>query len=295
MRSISDRLTEKTPVVLDGGMGTELFRRGVETRLPCWSAQALLHQPDLVGKIHEDYIKAGAEIITTNTFRTSFRSLNKEGHGQAAKNMTEFAVQLAKQARENSAQTQVWIAGSVAPLEDCYEPELMPDAPMAVKEHAQMVEWLATSGVDLLLIETMNSIAEAAAAAQSAAETGLPFFVSWTCGNSGRILNGESLEDGINALIPYSPSAFLVNCTPTAYVKVALRRLLKAAGSIPVGAYGNIGNPEPVFGWQFVEDLNPAAYAEYAMDWIQSGAKIVGGCCGTSPDYILEIKKRLTA
>src|SRR5262245_16744949 len=103
-------------------MGTELFRRGVKTKLPCWSAHALLHQPDLVREIHEDYIRAGAEIITTNTFRTSYRSLNKEGYGQRSEEMTKLAVHLAKEARSNSAHSSVWIAGSVAPLEDCYEP-----------------------------------------------------------------------------------------------------------------------------------------------------------------------------
>ena len=293
MKSIVDRLNEKAPIILDGAMGTELFRRGVETRLPSWSAHALLHQPDLVREIHEDYINAGAEIITTNTFRTSFRSLNKVGQGHLSKNMTELAVSLAKEARKNAAQTDVWIAGSVAPLEDCYEPELMPDMTTAAKEHSQMIELLAGSGVDLLLIETMNSIEEAAAAAQSAATTGLPFFVSWVCGTDGNILNGHSLQRGMDVLMAYHPSAFLVNCTPTIHLKAALSQLLKAPGTLPVGAYGNIGKPEPVFGWEFTNELDAAAYSEYAADWIRAGAKIVGGCCGTSPDYIRSIKKQV--
>lgn len=292
MKSIVDRLAEKAPIILDGAMGTELFRRGTETKLPFWSAHALLHQPDLVRQIHEDYINAGAEIITTNTFRTSFRSLNKGGQGHLAKKMTELAVRLAMEARTNAARADVWIAGSVAPLEDCYEPELMPDMPTAAKEHAQMIEWLAGSGVDLLLIETMNSIEEATAAAQSAAATGLPFFVSWVCGTDGNILNGHSLQKGMDVLMAYHPSAFLVNCTPTAHVKAALSQLLEGSGTVPVGAYGNIGKPEPVFGWQFTNELDAAAYSEHAADWIRAGAKIVGGCCGTSPDYIRSIKKQ---
>jgi homocysteine S-methyltransferase len=291
LKTILERLEEKTPIILDGAMGTELFRRGVKTKLPTWSAHALLHQPDLVREIHEDYIRAGAEIITTNTFRTSFRSLSKEGYGPVAKEMTNLAVRLSKQARENIAQSPVWIAGSVAPLEDCYEPELVPDMDTAAKEHAQMIEWLCTSGVDLILIETMNSIDEAVAAAQSASRSGLPFFVSWTCTNNGTILSGQSLKEAIHALLPYHPSAFLVNCTATIHLNESLSQLLKSAGSIPVGAYGNIGKSEPVFGWELSNELDAEAYSRYALDWVRAGARIVGGCCGTSPDYIQSIKK----
>ena len=97
MKSISQRLSEQAVVLLDGAMGTELFRRGVSTRLPIWSAQALIENPQMVRQIHEDYIHAGAEIITTNTFRTTTRALNKKGLGSRAKELTELAVSLAKQ------------------------------------------------------------------------------------------------------------------------------------------------------------------------------------------------------
>jgi S-methylmethionine-dependent homocysteine/selenocysteine methylase len=295
LKSVQARLSEEAPIILDGAMGTELFRRGVKTKLPSWSAHALVHQPELVREIHEDYIRAGAEIITTNTFRTSYRSLNKECYGSRAKELTELAVTLAKEARSNSVQSPVWIAGSVAPLEDCYEPELVPDMRTAAKEHAQMIDWLTNSGVDLILIETMNSIEEALVAAESAAQTGLPFFVSWTCTNNGTILGGQSLEEGVRALLPYHPSAFLVNCTPAVHLEASLSRLLKSVGTIPVGAYANIGKPEPVFGWEFTDELDAEGYSRLALNWISAGAKIVGGCCGTSPDYIRSIIQRLKA
>ena len=292
MKSIVDRLNEKTPVLLDGAMGTELFRRGVETRLPSWSAHALLHQPELVQRVHEDYIRAGAEILTTNTFRTSFRSLNQAGLGHQSKAMTDLAVQLAKQAREESALTgSVWIAGSVAPLEDCYEPQRMPDSSTTLREHAEMIDRLCNAGVDLLLIETMNSIEEAALAAECAAATGIPFFVSWVCGSDGNILNGESIALGVRTLQQYHPSAFLVNCTPTIHLSTALSILIESVDGIPAGAYGNIGKPEPVFGWEFTNEIDPDSYFHFARSWIASGARIVGGCCGTTPDHIHALAK----
>lgn len=294
MKSIVERLNEKTPVILDGAIGTELFRRGVETRLPCWSAHALLHRPELVQRVHEDYVRVGAEILTTNTFRTSFRSLNKSGFGHLSKQMTNLAVRLAMQAREECASTDaVWIAGSVAPLEDCYEPQLMPDSTTTAKEHAEMIDRLCNAGVDLLLIETMNSIEEAAAAAECAAKTGTPFFVSWVCGSDGKILNGESLASGVRILQQYHPSAFLVNCTPTIYLGKALTVLIESADGIPAGAYGNIGKSEPVFGWEFTNEIDPDDYSNFAREWFESGAKIIGGCCGTTPDHIRALRTRI--
>ena len=275
-------------------MGTELFRRGVETRLPCWSAHALLHQPELVRRVHEDYLRAGAEILTTNTFRTSYRSLNKAGFGHLSKQMTDLAVRLAKQAREAATTDAVWIAGSVAPLEDCYEPQLRPDRTVAVKEHSEMIDRLCNAGVDLLLIETMNSIEEAAAAAECAASTGVPFFVSWVCGSDGNILNGESLALGVRILQGCHPSAFLVNCTPPGCLSQSLSVLIESADGIPAGAYANIGKAEPVFGWEFTNEIDPGGYSIFANNWIVSGARIVGGCCGTTPDHIRALCAKLT-
>jgi S-methylmethionine-dependent homocysteine/selenocysteine methylase len=289
-KSLLDRLIEEPVLLLDGGMGTELFRRGVKTRLPSWSAHALIENPKIVCEVHEDYIRAGSEIITANTFRTTSRALGKEGFSHRAKELTYLAVNLAKQARDKYADKPVWIAGSVAPLEDCYEPNLTPDSETAFREHSEFITWLVEAGVDLILIETMNTIQEAVAAAHAAEAFGLPIFVSWTCGPDGNILNGESWKDAILSLEPYKPSAFLVNCTPSKSILSALRKMRKAS-AVPIGAYANIGKPEPVYGWEFIDELNPSAYAQATHEWICEGAKIVGGCCGTTPEHISALKK----
>jgi homocysteine S-methyltransferase len=288
MRSITNRLAEKKVLLLDGAMGTELKRRGIDTRLPIWSAHALIQNPEMVQTIHQDYIRADAEIITTNTFRTTTRALRKKGFGQRAKELTYLAVDLAKQARDHVADRPVWIAGSVAPLEDCYEPHLMPDTETAFREHTELVQWLVDAGVDFILIETMNTIQEALAAARAATNSKIPFFVSWTCTSDGRILNGESIQDAIRSLEAYKPAAFLVNCTPSEYIGFALRKMNEIS-KVPIGAYANIGKAEPVSGWEFTHELDPVAYAKQALSWVELGAKIVGGCCGTTPEHILAL------
>jgi S-methylmethionine-dependent homocysteine/selenocysteine methylase len=289
--SIVERLAENAIVLLDGAMGTEIFRRGVDTRLPIWSAQALIENPEVVREIHTDYIQAGAEIITTNTFRTTSRALAKKDLATRAKELTFLAVNLAKDARDQSAATDVWIAGSVAPLEDCYEPELMPDSETAFREHSELISWLVDAGVNFILIETMNTIQETIAAARAAKTHQLPIFISWTCGADGKILSGENIDDAVKALEPYEPAAFLVNCTPSKNVPSALRKI-RSATNKPIGAYANIGKAEPIFGWEFTHQLNISHYADEAEIWIAEGAKIVGGCCGTTPEYIAELKRR---
>lgn len=293
MKSIIERLDEKPVLILDGAMGTELFRRGIHTRLPIWSAQALIENPELVREIHMDYIRAGAEIITTNTFRTTTRALGKKGLGNRAKELTLLAVNLAKQARDQSADKAVWIAGSVAPLEDCYEPDLIPDSETAFREHDELIASLVKGGVDLILIETMNTIQEAVAAARAAQEHQLPIFISWTCGSDGKILSGEHIDEAIKQLEPYDPAAFLVNCTPSKDIPSALRKMRNTTKT-PIGAYANVGKAEPIFGWEFTRELDASSYADEAEIWIQEGAKIVGGCCGTTPEHIAELKRRFT-
>jgi methionine synthase I (cobalamin-dependent) len=173
----------------------------------------------------------------------------------------------------------------VAPLEDCYEPGLIPDLETAFREHREFIAWLVDAGVDLILIETMNTIEEAAAAAHAAELSGLPIFVSWTCSTDGKILNGQNIQDGIRSLEQYKPEAFLVNCTPPQNIAPALQKM-REVSKVPIGAYANIGKPEPVFGWEFTHELDANAYANAARDWIQIGAKIIGGCCGTTPEHI---------
>ncbi len=122
-------LAKKRPLILDGAMGTELQRRGANTLLPLWSAEALVLSPALVRQIHEEYIRAGADIITANTFRTTRRTFVRTGLPDRSQRLTTTALSLARQAREAFRDRDILVAGSIAPLEDCYRPELVPPQP----------------------------------------------------------------------------------------------------------------------------------------------------------------------
>src|SRR5512139_2644302 len=128
------RLTTGFALLLDGAAGTELQRRGVDTTLPLWSARALIEAPEVLRAIHKDYLAAGADIITTNTFRTHRRTLTRAGVGERARELTSLAVQIARDAA-GRVDRQIFVAGSMAPLEDCYSPQLVPAADELQVEH----------------------------------------------------------------------------------------------------------------------------------------------------------------
>lgn len=288
------RLTRGEIVLLDGALGTELERRGVSTRLPLWSGQALLDAPDRVRSIHMEYARAGADVLTAATFRTTPRTLGKLGLEAEADRLTTLAVALAREAVDEAATNREhWIAGSIAPLEDCYRPDLAPAPDVAEREHADQAERLRRAGVDLILLETMNSVVEAVAAARGAKRCGLPFWVSFIAGGPGAILSGEPLEAAVDAVQAEGPDAILVNCTPLDQLDSCLRILARST-RLPRGCYPNLGSPDLAGGaWRFDEGQTPERFAAAAADWLRTGVQIIGGCCGTGPAHIASLRASL--
>ncbi len=287
-------LSQPSKLILDGATGTELNRRGVDTGLPLWSANALLTDRDskILQQIHEDYLRAGADIITTNTFRTHRRALAPSGNASRALELTSRAVTIARGAIINSkSEASKFIAGSISTLEDCYRPDLVPSDEELRAEHAERIDHLAQCGVDLILIETINTIREAAVMAKLAVATGLPLVVSFVCNREGRILSGETLTEAANQLLPLDVSALGVNCGPTADLVKPLAELRQACGAaFPLIAYGNIGYADDEVGWINTDSEDPKNYCEHAAHW---DVKIVGGCCGTTPEHIRQLKLAL--
>jgi S-methylmethionine-dependent homocysteine/selenocysteine methylase len=284
-----ERLRSGPPLLLDAAMGTELQRRDADTTTPLWSARALLRDPELVWTIHGDEAASGAEILTANTFRTHARTLAKEGMGERAAELSALAIRLAHQAASLRGR-EIFVAGSLSPLEDCYRPDLAPETESLEREHASQARFLAEAGVDLILAETHNSIREARAAALAASATGLPFAVSLVTDGKGRLLSGEPIADAaaeLMALAPWSPDALGINCVPAASLSVdfAVLAASTSGSGVPLAAYGNLGLPAEGPGWAFTDALEPDAYAEVARGWIERGARIVGGCCGTTPAH----------
>ena len=213
--SLATRLAGRDLLVLDGATGTELERRGAAAALPLWSARALIEAPELVAAIHRDYVDAGADVITANTFRTQRRTLERGGAGERAEELTRSAVEIARRAaREGATDREVFVVGSVPPLEDCFRPDLVPTEHELAREHAEHAEHLAAAGVDGILIETMNTGREALAALRAARATGLPSLVSFVCWEGAQLLSDESLQSTLDRIASARPDAVLVNACP---------------------------------------------------------------------------------
>lgn len=286
--SLLARMRGAGPVLLDGATGTELERRGLPSALPLWSSHALLDAPEAIAQIHAEYVDAGAEIITANTFRTQSRVLAKLAAAEGrARELTQRAVSLAREAADRRP-GEVWVAGSAPPLEDCYRPDWAPDAKSLDIEHREHAVQLAEAGVDLILVETMNNIAESVSAARAAALTRLPFFISFICGSDGRLLSGERLGDALAAVRATGPAVVLVNCLPPSAVAPCLAPL--AASGFAFGIYANLGAPYANSPARRREDCDPEDFAERARGWVAAGARVLGGCCGTTPEHIRALR-----
>ncbi len=295
---LADFLKKGGKLLLDGGVGTEIQRRGVETPIPLWSASALLNNPDIVYQIHSDYISSGARVIKSNTFRTTKRVFKKSKIKDQSKELTALAVKLAQQAIDDSTTNgTVFLGGVVAPLEDCYSPELIPDENEIIEEHGEHIANLKNSGVDFIALETFNSITEAKLALQVAAELNMPTWVSFVCTDNETLLSGEKIADAVKVIEELNPFAVLLNCMPPEKITGALKEL-KLCTSLPVGIYGNgMGKPHNETGWAYEENisLSGAKYAMYGKEWEKIGAQLIGGCCGTTPEYIRQLRDVLSA
>ncbi len=271
---------------LAGATGTEILRRGFPTKLPLWSAQVLFDKPELLNEIYLDYIKAGADIITTNTFRTQRRTLAKAKLEAETEHINRLAVDIAVNARKKaSINRSIYIAGCMTTLEDCYRPDLIPDIDVLKKEHTEQAKLLASAPIDFFLLETFNSVTEAIIAAEAVHATGKPLIVSFTTNKDGDILNGDKWDEAIKQIKPFSPLAILVNCVPGVIATKALKKI-KNSTDLPHGAYGNgEGSADNKNGWRFNKTDEIISYLKHCQNWIDLDSTIIGGCCGTNPEY----------
>jgi methionine synthase I (cobalamin-dependent) len=228
-------------------------------------------------------------VITANTFRTHVRRLAQSGNGHRALELTRCAVEIARAAIAETLGDQArFVAGSISTLEDCYSPALVPPDDECRAEHSERVHHLIECGVDLLLLETFNTIREALIAAKLATISGTPVMVSFVCNLEGRILSGETLTEAADQLLPLGVVALGVNCGPTPSLAAPLAELRVVCGpDFPLIAYGNIGYPDDQIGWVNTDAEDPVVYCQHAAHW---PAKIVGGCCGTTPAHISQLK-----
>ncbi|MEU2613201.1 homocysteine S-methyltransferase family protein [Micromonospora sp. NPDC007271] len=284
-------------LLLDGGLATELQRAGWPMAAPWWTSDALRTEGGrrAVRRIHERYVAAGADVVTANTFRCNPRAMRAaDVTPEHLRRLIRAAVGLARAAVGERA----LVAASLAPAADCYRPDLVPGDDDLRREHGWTARELAAAGSDLVLAETMNSVREAVIAVEAALATGRPVWVSLVCAGGPRLLSGEPLGAAVRVLWEHGASAVLVNCTTLDDTESCLEVMSRAAWR-PFGAYPNIENrfaiPKRSDVNQFIPaGIGPAAFARRLATWrTRYGLDVLGGCCGTSPEHLSALRRRL--
>ncbi|MDR5899056.1 homocysteine S-methyltransferase family protein [Halomonas vilamensis] len=289
---------KESVVLLDGGMGQELRKRSNRPVTPLWSAQVMLDEPHLVVAAHRDYIEAGAQVIKLNNYSATPQRLARDGDPAMFEALHAAALKAAHQGRQESGR-EVRIAGCLPPLVASYHPDSVPDEATCQRDYRRLVAE-QQGGVELFLCETMSLAREALAATQAAVESQLPVWVAFSVDdNDGtRLRSGESLAFAAQTVVDAGAQAVLVNCSVPEAVTTAMREL--SGLGVPFGGYANgftsVGPLQPggtVDKLTSRQDLDPAAYAEIALGWVEQGAILVGGCCEVGPAHIAALAKRL--
>jgi homocysteine S-methyltransferase len=282
----NDKLRAGRVLLLDGGTGSELRRRGFALDADVWSALAPLTHYELLRAIHADYIEAGADVITTSTFATSRFVLDAAGHAGDFAAINSRAIAAARDARDAS-ELEVAIAGSLSCLPPRFDPAAYPDARTESAAYRELAATLADGGVDLIALEMLEDVEHAARACEAALATGLPVWLGVSCRTraDGTLATFDSPStnfiDVLDALLPFAPAAVNVMHTPLSAIAPALRAV-RARFVGTIGAYPELETE--------AAPVRPDPLAALARDWIADGARIVGGCCDVTPAHVRALR-----
>jgi S-methylmethionine-dependent homocysteine/selenocysteine methylase len=293
--------------ILDGGMSRELVRMGAELRQPEWSALALMECPEIVRRVHEEFIAAGADVITTNSYALVPFHIGEERFQAKGRRLISLAGRLAREAASAEGHRRVRVAGSLPPIFGSYEPQRF--QPDRVQDYlAVLVEELLPF-VDVFLGETLSLIAEAEAVERAVAATKKPFWISFTLqdepGAETRppaLRSGESVADAARWIANSTASAVLFNCSRPEVMRPAVAVtadiLARSGRAVEIGVYANAFTTEEDGAANETlhairDDLSGGRYAAFACDWAESGATMIGGCCGVGSAHIHELRRRL--
>ena len=298
-------MSERPLIILDGGMGRELQRRGAPFRQPEWSALALTEAPEAVMAVHRAYIEAGASVITSNSYAVVPFHIGEQRFAEEGEALAASAGQLARTAADAGAQ-QVRVAGSLPPLFGSYRPDLY--TPERVDEVLAPLLRGLTPYVDLWLAETQSAIAEVRAIQTRLPQDGKPFWVSFTLqdedtDDTPRLRSGEPVSEAAEAVAGLGVQTLLFNCSQPEVIGAAIdaaKAVFERLGvDIAIGAYANAFPPQPKDATandgldELREDLDPPGYLRWTQEWRTRGASLLGGCCGIGPEHIAQLHAHL--
>ena len=289
------RIRRGEVIIIDGATGTELQHRGVPMHGKVWCAAANLSHPREIRQLHEDYIRAGADVIIANTYAAARHALEPAGFGDKVEAINRAAVDAAISARDAAADRPVCIAGSISdfitkPVDSKWlEPETLE---ATFREQA---EQLAAAGVDLIAMEMIQKPEIAIPAIKAAIATGLPVWIGCSCRQHDDLPELTTRDDRdclfsttVNEIAGLGAGVITVMHSDVEDTEAGLRAV-RERWSGPLGAYPNSGY-FTMPNWQFVDVIAPEALVEQARPWIEIGTQIIGGCCGLGPAHVAALR-----
>ena len=295
---IKQRLENNDIIILDGAIGAELEKKGAKMHKDLWCGTCSVESPDLVKKVHEEYILAGADIITTNTYATTPIAMKQYGFDNQVNEFNKKSVQLAKEAVKNSNK-DIAVAGSVSTFGSLYKYGLEAMKP-GFKEQLNI---LSNEGVDLIILEAMSSQADIVETIiECSSQTKLPVWLSISCvidDNTNKVMLGfsdtfdtdtnvyEDFQTSMDNFSKIHQGPILIAHSDIEVTGQAIKIAKKKFNGV-LGAYPNRGHYEKPH-WKFVDNITPSEYLEKTKSWVEDGAQIVGGCCGVGVEEIKAI------
>ncbi len=300
---LDQKLSDGETIVLDGATGTELEKRGATMNDASWCALATRTHPDVLHQIHADYIRAGADIITANTYASTLAMLEAAGEAEAFDELNRDAIRIARKARDEIADRPVAIAGSISvsrAIEPGTDRIVTPDNISEKYWRAKFsakADILASEGVDLIMMEMMRDLDMSAWATEEAVKTGLPVWVGIACekDKDGRLVgfgrHDVELKQIIDGLGGLGGQVMGLMHSTIDDTRDALPVFLDNWDG-PLAVYPESGHFE-MPSWQFSDVIEPSVFARLTADWVKTGVQIVGGCCGIGPEHIIEMVAQL--
>ena len=302
---ITDALHADRTLILDGALATELERRGADLDHPLWSARVLLDSPGMIGRVHMDYLEAGADVITTASYQAGHEGMRRCGYtDKDADETIKLSVELARQARHQYLKENdryIYIAGSIGPYGAMLHDgsEYSGDYGLSRQDlggfHEHRLNILSQTAVDILAIETIPSVLELEALTELLSHTRGPnAWISMSCKDAGHVCDGTSIEECARIVDRCARViAFGINCTAPEHTSDLLRRIVTTTRK-PVVVYPNSGEQYDAEkgGWRGCDgDGLPGMHM--VQEWQSLGARLIGGCCRTTPEWIARVSHSL--
>ena len=295
--------------ILDGGMSRELVRLGAELKQPEWSALALIDTPSIVRQVHEEFIAAGADVITTNSYALVPYHIGEERFAKEGRALIALSGRLAREAADAETSRKVLVAGGLPPIFGSYEPQNFD--PARVQDYLSVLVEELESYADVWLGETLSLIAEGEAVRIATEGTNRPFWVSFTLEDADteaaianpKLRGGETVTEAAEWAAGSGAAALLFNCAKPEIMASAIKAasaVFAAKGvKLDLGVYANAFESntddgaanEALHGTR--ADLTGDRYTGFACDWVDAGATLVGGCCGIGASHIHNLATRL--